>query len=76
MDFGVVIPIKEKSTHKLAQLANRYRLQAEEVRTVAEIDGCARRRAMLVSIAASYDLMADTPDTLQRSYSLSLKRYN
>ena len=41
-----------------SELAARYRLHAEELRTIADADGLEETRRMLMDVAARYEKMA------------------
>jgi len=41
-----------------SELATRYRLHAEELRTIADADGLEETRRMLMDVAARYEKMA------------------
>ena len=52
----------------LRRLSDSYRLRAEELRTIAEMDLCVSTSKQLVSIARSYEQMAACADAIARSH--------
>jgi hypothetical protein len=52
----------------LRRLSDSYKLRAEELRMIAEMDLCISTSKQLMSIAHSYDQMAECADAIARSY--------
>ena len=50
-----------------ANAAKRYRLHAEELRTIAEYDGHEETRRSLLQTAKGYDVMADTFEKIEQT---------
>jgi hypothetical protein len=48
-------------------LAQSYRIRAEELRTLAEMDEHAKTKEQLIGVARDYDRMAETLEAIDRT---------
>jgi hypothetical protein len=49
------------------QLARSYRIRAEELRTIADMDDHIHTREVLMRVAKDYDRMAENMEAIERS---------
>ena len=61
------------SQRKEERLAESYRLRAEELRTLAELDGQPHTREMLLRVASDYEKMALSVASIAQSKQLLSK---